>query len=232
MKTNLEYESFARIGILPPRAYYIPFAEGDRVKKIYGITDRRASSRFLSLDGVWQIGEHSCPEAVEIDEILEKTIPVPSCVQMHGYDRIQYLNSRYPIPADPPHVPKKNPTFHYRRRFTLDRREGERYYLNFEGVDSAFYLFVNGEACGYSQISHAVSEFDITALVRDGENTLDVVVLKWCASTYLECQDKFRFTGIFRSVYLLRRPLSHITDYRIRTTLEGVVEELDFEPEF
>ena len=80
---------------------------------------------------------------------------------------------------------------------------------------------MNGIQKGYSQISHATSEFDITDLVVNGENTLDVVVLKWCVSTYLECQDKFRFSGIFRNVYLLKRPEKHITDYRFITELDG-----------
>jgi beta-galactosidase len=93
-------------------------------------------------------------------------------------------------------------------------------------VDSAFYLYVNGQYKGYSQISHATSEFDVTDLVQDGENTVDVLVLKWCVSTYLECQDKFRFSGIFRSVYLLRRPEGHLTDYKIDTAIAAGVATL------
>ncbi|MBQ2712858.1 MAG: hypothetical protein IJF71_05705 [Clostridia bacterium] len=216
-----EYESFARIGTMPHRSYYIPFAEEDEVRTQYGITDRDSSSRFLSLDGVWQIKAHSHVEDFDVSEALSEEIPVPACVQMHGYDRIQYLNARYPFPVMPPHVPYENPCWHYRRAFQLNKRAGEKYYLNFEGVDSAFYLYVNGVYKGYSQISHATSEFDITALIQDGENVLDVLVLKWCASTYLECQDKFRFSGIFRSVYLLTRPERHITDYKIETRLNG-----------
>ena len=131
------------------------------------------------------------------------------------------MNHRYPFPVTLPHIPNVNPCWHYRRTFNLEKKEGEKYYLNFEGVDSAFYLYVNGIQKGYSQISHATSEFDITDLVVNGENTLDVVVLKWCVSTYLECQDKFRFSGIFRNVYLLKRPEKHITDYRFITELDG-----------
>ena len=214
-----ECECFERIGVEPHRSYYIPFAENDEVKTHYGITDRNASSRFLLLDGTWEIKQYESVSDVVVDEVLTETIPVPSCVQMHGYDKIQYLNCRYPFPVMLPYIPTKNPCWHYRRRFTLDKRQGEKYYLNFEGVDSAFYLYVNGVKKGYSQISHATSEFDVTDLVQDGENTLDVVVLKWCISTYLECQDKFRFSGIFRSVYLLTRPEKHIVDFRIITQL-------------
>ena len=205
-----EYESFERIGTLPHRSYYVPFSGSDEVKTVHGIVDRRSSSRFLSLDGTWLIKQHRDPDTARenLAEELTETIPVPSCVQMHGYDHIAYLNHHYPIPAFPPHVPHENPTWHYRREFELKKNGGERYYLNFEGVDSAFYLYINGKFAGYSQISHATSEFDITELLSDnGANTIDVIVLKWCVSTYLESQDKFRFTGIFRSVYILSRPV-------------------------
>lgn len=213
-----EYESLARIGVEPHRSYYVPFAETDEVKTRYGIVDRTKSSRFTSLDGAWQIKQHENVGKADINEELTGEIPVPSCVQMHGYDRPQYINTRYPLPVLLPHMPYENPCWHYRRAFTLDKKQDEKYYLNFEGVDSAFYLYINGVYKGYSQISHATSEFDVTDLVKDGENTVDVLVLKWCASTYLECQDKWRMSGIFRNVYLLTRPQKHITDYRIITT--------------
>ncbi|MBQ7010443.1 MAG: hypothetical protein IJN63_01955 [Clostridia bacterium] len=214
-----EYESFERIGTEPHRSYFIPFAENDTIGYTHGIVDRTTSSRFISLDGTWQIKRHEHVEDFDVNEALDLTIPVPACVQMHGLDGIQYLNTRYPFPVMLPHIPYENPCWHYRRSFDLQKCEGERYYLNFEGVDSAFYLYVNGTYKGYSQISHSTSEFDITDLVRNGENTVDVLVLKWCISTYLECQDKFRFSGIFRSVYVLRRPEEHIVDYKLDASL-------------
>lgn len=216
-----QFESFKRIGVMPHRSYYIPFAENDKIKTKYGIVNRTSSSRFMSLNGKWNIKQHAHLDDVKIDETLTDTIPVPSCVQMHGFDQIQYLNSKYPFPVMLPHIPYDNPCWHYRKEFALNKKEGERYYLNFEGVDSAFYLYVNGQNKGYSQISHATSEFDITALVVNGTNTIDVVVLKWCISSYLECQDKFRFSGIFRDAYILSRPEEHITDYKIETHSEG-----------
>lgn len=223
-----EYESFERIGVMPQRSYYIPFCESDALKNRYGIIDRNASSRFISLDGIWDIKQLDCVNAFELNEKITQKIPVPSCVQMHGYDQIQYLNTRYPFCVTLPHIPNKTPCWHYRRKFMLNKKEGEKYYLNFEGVDSAFYLYVNGAKKGYSQISHATSEFDITDLVKNGENVLDVLVLKWCVSTYLECQDKFRFSGIFRSVYILKRPTKHITDYTVQTFINGDNGELVF----
>ncbi len=215
-----EYLKFLRVGVEKPRAYYVPFSAGQSVGERYGIVDRLTSDRFLPLDGEWGIKEHSDPHGVEIGEAMTQKITVPSCVQMKGYDRIQYINDRYPFPFDPPRVPDENPTYHYRRKFTLNE-VAEKYYLVFEGVDSGFYVFVNGKEVGYGQISHAMNEFDISKFVRTGENTIDVIVLKWCASSYLECQDKFRFTGIFSSVYLLRRPKAHITDFKIETDYDG-----------
>ncbi len=218
---STEYkQSFNRIGVEKPRAYYIPFSDNQTFSYRYGILNRKTSDRFISLDGEWNIAEYAYPETVDIDPIPTKKIPVPSCVQMHGYDQIQYINDRYPFPFDPPFVPKKNPTYHYQRKFTIEDLT-ERYYLNFEGVDSCFYVYVNKQFVGYGQISHSTNEFDITSYLSEGENTLDVVVLKWCISSYLECQDKFRFTGIFRSVYLLKRPQEHITDFKVSTDIQG-----------
>lgn len=214
-----EYEKLERIGTMPHRCYYIPFSPDDKAGTTYGIIDRTTSSRFMSLDGIWQIKQHDHIEDFDIGEELTETIPVPSCVQMHGYDHIQYINQRVPFPVIVPHVPYENPCWHYRHIFLLAKQCGEKYYLNFEGVDNAFYLYINGEFKGYSQISHATSEFDVTDLVNDGLNTIDVYVLKWSVSSYLEVQDKFRFSGIFRNVYLLTRPENHITDYKIETRL-------------
>ena len=216
-----EYQSFDRIGTMPHRSYYIPFAEDDAVKTKHSIIDRTSSSRFTTFDGVWQIKQLDHVEDFDVNDMLGDSIPVPACVQMHGYDNIQYLNIRYPFPVMLPHLPYDNPCWHYRRTFNLKKKAGEKYYLNFEGVDSAFYLYINGQFKGYSQISHATSEFDITELAVNGENTVDVLVLKWCISTYLECQDKFRFSGIFRNVYMLTRPENHITDYKIETSFSN-----------
>ena len=215
-----EYERFERIGTMPHRSYYIPFSDTDKIKFKYGIVDRNSSSKFISLDGEWKIKQSRNVEAVDIHEELTDVIPVPSCVQLHGYDQIQYINCRFPFPVHPPYVPYENPCWHYRKEFSLKIDKTQKYYLNFEGVDSAFYVYINGTYKGYSQISHATSEFDVTELLQDGVNRIDVLVLKWCASSYLECQDKFRFSGIFRSVYLLCRPEKHIVDYKIEATYE------------
>ncbi len=138
---------------------------------------------------------------------------------MPGIDRPQYTNIAYPIPFDPPYVPVENPTGLYTRSFSWRVREGRRAYLVLEGVDAAFYLFVNGELSGYSEIPHSTAEFDITPYLREGENQIHAAVLKWCKGTYLDDQDKIRLSGIFRDVYLLDRPEGHLADYTVRTCL-------------
>ena len=121
-----EYESFDRIGVLPHRSYYIPFSEADKPKKRFGIIDRNSSSRFISLDGEWLIKQHNSPKNIDISEPLSEKIPVPSCVQMHGYDKIQYINDHYPFPVTFPHMPNENPTWHYRKAFRIDKKDGEK----------------------------------------------------------------------------------------------------------
>ena len=223
------YESFERVGTLPHRSYYIPFAENDKVENILGIVDRNSSSEFTLLDGIWQIKHHNTlNDKFDVNEELPDTIPVPSCVQLHGYDYCQYVNQKYPFPVIYPKVTKDNPYWHYRKEFTFNKQRGKKNYLIFEGVDSCFYLYVNGEFKGYSQISHAVSEFDVTDLLKKGKNVIDVFVVKWCISSYLECQDKFRFSGIFRSVYLLNRPKKHIKDYELVASFVGKQGVLSF----
>ena len=149
-----------------------------------------------------------------------ESVPVPSVWQYLGYDHHQYTNIRYPIPFDPPHVPQDNPCAAYLKDFQYERiPEAPCTYLTFEGVDSCFYVWLNGAYVGYSQVSHATSEFDVTEYIRPGTNRLAVLVLKWCDGTYLEDQDKFRTSGIFRDVYLLSRPRSILFDYAITTAL-------------
>jgi len=216
---NKYYEQFGYVNVLAPRCYYVPFANKDEWSE-----DRHESSRFMTLNGKWRIASYESPYDLPdnfTDRTPEKEIDVPSCVQYYGMDFFQYVTHEYPIPFDPPYVPGKNPTYHYKTSFCVTGNDKK--YLVFEGVDSCFYVYVNGKFVGFSQISHRLSEFDITDFVVEGENTLDVVVLKWCAGTYFEDQDKWRMTGIFRDVYILSRPCEHIVDYKIETTNDGKV---------
>ena len=210
---------------MPNRAYYIPAS----APMADPVMHRETSDRFQLLSGTWQFKLYESPDAVEPFQTGElpngfRPLPVPSCWQNHGYDHHQYTNVRYPFPCDPPHVPHLNPSGAYRRTFTYQvEAAAPRAYLVFEGVDSCFYVWINGTYVGYSQVSHSTSEFDITSVVREGENDIAVLVLKWCDGSYMEDQDKFRMSGIFRDVYLLKRPEAGIADYFVHPSIDGRV---------
>ena len=208
---------------MPKRAYYIPASQPMGPL----IADRDQSDRVQMLNGQWRFryfeSIHDVPEDFFLGDqgspgFIEA--PVPSVWQTLGFDWHQYTNIRYPIPLDPPYVPQDNPAGAYLREFeyTPDPH-APRVHLNFEGVDSCHYVWLNGKYIGYSQISHATSEFDVTDLLVAGTNRLAVLVLKWCVGTYLEDQDKFRTSGIFRDVYLLKRPEQVVFDYFTTTEI-------------
>lgn len=216
LKKYYENLSYLHIGTEENRSYYIPKSPKDP-------QDGGQNDRVLPLSGDWEFSFYESVDDLPADFPRASawedagTIPVPSVWQMHGYDRHQYTNTRYPFPYDPPYVPQKNPCGAYRRSFRLSGTSGTKTYLNFEGVDSCFYVWINGDFVGYSQVSHSTSEFDVTRFVHDGENMIAVLVLKWCDGSYLEDQDKLRMSGIFRDVYLLRRPEQHIRDFFVHT---------------
>ncbi len=226
MKLANYYEDLStlHLGTMENRAYYIPYA-GNEFEKAIRNDD---SNRKVVLNGEWKFGYYSNPFEVEenfydinFDTKTFDTLQVPSCWQNHGYDKHQYTNVEYPFPYDPPYVPSQNPCGAYVRKFSLSKEQAEmKQYLNFEGVDSCFYVWVNGTFIGYSQVSHSTSEFDISNSIISGENTLAILVLKWCDGSYLEDQDKFRMSGIFRDVYILCRPENHIRDFFIKTLLD------------
>lgn len=207
--------SILHVGTEENRSYYLPYPDAEAALLA------RENPRVLSLCGEWDFAYFARYCDVPAEVTFTRSIPVPSVWQNHGVDRHQYTNSRYPIPYDPPHVPVENPCGVYHRSFALTKREDERYYLYFEGVDSCFYLSVNGREAGFSQVSHSSSEFDVTGLVTDGVNHLTVVVLKYCAGTYLEDQDKLRMSGIFRPVTLLTRPREHLRDFFVHPALSA-----------
>ncbi len=205
-----------------PRAYYIPCDS----REMALIGDRRRSSHYTLLNGTWEFGYFENEYCVD-KNALDAAIEVPSCWQMLGYDYKQYTNIKYPHPFMPPKVPADSPVGVYRRIFTA--KTNERTYLVFEGAGSYYEVDVNGAYVGMAKGSHLQSEFDITPYIQDGENALTVTLRKWCDGSYLEDQDALRFTGIFRDVYLLHRPMSHLRDFFIHTTPEGAVSvDVDF----
>lgn len=232
------YENFDVLheNTMPYRSYYVP------ASAYMGclVHDREASDRLQFLNGDWKFQFYQT-----IYDLQEKfyeegydaggfeSLPVPGVWQNFGYDRHQYTNVRYPIPLDPPYVPHENPCGAYIYEFTYKKdKDAPKVYLNFEGVDSCFFVWLNGNYAGYSQVSHSTSEFDVSGAIREGKNTLAVLVLKWCDGTYMEDQDKFRMSGIFRDVYLIKRPEAVLYDYFTTTKLLEHTAEVEIRARF
>ncbi len=221
---------------MPARAYYIPASK--RMDNL--VEHREESDRIQLLNGAWKFQYFNSIYDIQ-DSFFEKNydtenfdeIQVPSVWQMAGYDTHQYTNIRYPFPFDPPYVPQDIPCGAYVHNFEYSRDEkASKAFLNFEGVDSCFYVWINGSYVGYSQVSHMTSEFDVTDVLQDGTNTVAVLVMKWCDGSYLEDQDKFRMSGIFRDVYILKRPKQAISDYHIKTRIEDMLAKVEIEMKF
>lgn len=226
MKLERHFENLEVLheNVLDGRAYYIPTS----LNQEYDFENRELSDRIQMLNGNWKFRYYDSWYDVDETFFSDVTcydnfdeIPVPSVWQMQGFDYHQYTNVRFPIPFDPPFVPQDNPCGAYVCTFEYSKEvDSPRTYLNFEGVDSCYYVWLNGKYIGYSQISHMTSEFDVTDYIQEGSNVLGVLVLKWCDGTYLEDQDKFRMSGIFRDVYLMKRPEQCIWDYKISTSVK------------
>lgn len=192
------------------RSYYIPENEGG----------------YTLLNGTWKFRYYDCDYKEDLEEKDWDEIPVPSCWQLQGYGHPNYTNVCYPYPVDPPYVPDENPMGVYERIFQV-KDAARKHYLVFEGVSSCLELYVNHQYVGYSQGSHLQAEFDISAFVTEGENTVTAKVRKWCSGSYLEDQDFLRFNGIFRDVYLLSRPQGHIRDIHIETERNQIIVKFD-----
>ncbi len=205
-----------------PRAYFVPFDNLCDADK-----NRENSKLFTLLNGEWDFAFFKNVEELDIEDehftdsvTCPDKMTVPFCWQLcldKGYDVPNYINQDYPYPVDPPYLPDVIPCGFYRRKIDFNKKSDKKYYINFEGVASCFYLWVNGEFKGYSQVSHSTSEFDITDLLKDGENKFEVLVVKHCTGSYMEDQDFFRLSGIFRDVYILERDTIHIEDIFIQS---------------
>jgi beta-galactosidase len=203
--------------------------------------DESASPFRQSLNGTWKFAYADTPDQriesfyrTDYDCSAWADMPVPSNWQLHGYDYPQYTNVRYPWSAlEPdlaaPFAPTKyNPVGSYVRSFTVPAAwQGQPVYLSFQGVESAFYVWVNGDLVGYSEDTFTPAEFDITPYLRQGENKLAVEVYRWCDASWLEDQDFWRLSGIFRDVYLYSKPPVHIADYFVRSDLDSDYRDAD-----
>ena len=219
--------SVLHVNTMPVHSYFIPVSAAFRPSSDRPVREDSDRMALLSGDG-WHFRYYGSIHDLKEPFFESAYVPdpswqresVPFAWQMRGYDTQQYTNIRYPIPFDPPYVPQHNPCGAYRRHFAWHKNpEAPRTCLHFEGVDSCFYVWLNGSYLGYSQVTHHTSEFDVTDHLAEGDNLLAVLVLKWCDGTYLEDQDKFRMSGIIRDVYLIDRPERHIADYVVTTNL-------------
>ncbi len=211
-----ENPAMLHVATLPQRNEYTPFAPGQDP-----FAPKDTSARRILLNGMWAFDGYASLEDLPENWLSIQptdTMPVPGNWELNGFGKPVYVNIRYPIPYDPPYVPVANPAGVYRRTFEADLSSGMRWLLNFEGVDSCFYVYINGQFLGYSQVSHNSSEFDATPLLRQGENEITLLVLKWCDGTYLEDQDKWRMSGVIRDVFFLLRPERRIERYTVTTT--------------
>ena len=213
------------IGREEPRAYYIPYQDAKSA-----LADKKGASHFYKLlNGSWNFIYFDryidVPDDITDPNYVDyewDELDVPSSWQMHGYDAPWYTNVNYPFAVDIPHVPNENPVGVYARAFQLPMHwDDKKIYLNFEGVNCAFEVYVNGQEVGYSQGSHLPSEFNITPYLEDRINTLCVKVYKYAVTSYLEDQDYYRHSGIFRDVYLLARSKEHLRDVSVRQKLDA-----------
>jgi beta-galactosidase len=221
-----------QVGAEKPRATFMVYP----TQALAATFDRTRSPWFLSLNGAWKFRYSPDPASrpadfykASFDVSAWATIPVPSNVEAHGYGFPIYTNIRYPFPyeKDNPRVPyENNPVASYRRTFTLPPAwTGRQVFLHFAGVDSAFYVWVNGEKVGYSEDSRTPAEFNVTRLVKPGVNTVAVEVYRWSDGSYLEDQDFFRLSGIFRDVYLWSAPAQHVRDFEVKTDLDSAYKD-------
>ena len=223
MKYNINKKIHADFSVfeenkLPARAYFIPFSNEKTLEKTDCKNERYNSDRVVLLSGEWDFLYYEklseIPNTFDTDNISFDKLNVPSTWQRNGYDQIAYINTRYPFPKKPPHIPEDVAVGIYRKNVNL--KKTHRQIISFLGVAGAFTLYVNAKYVGYSDGSHNTAEFDITDFLLDGENEILVVNYKWCNGTYLECQDMFRENGIFRDVYIINQEKKHIDDFLFR----------------
>jgi len=211
-----------RLGEMEEHSYFIPFENADKCGM-----EREKSAYFHSLCGEWAFCYKS--SVFDMDDFyingfdisgFEK-VSVPEIWQMHGKDMAQYTAAPYPFVINLPNVPLKNPCAAYVKDFDVRINDGKRYELCFEGKDSCIYVWVNGQFVGYGEAPHNTSVFDVTDKLKDGNNRLCVLVLKWCSGSYIDDQDKIRLSGLFRDVYILERDKSGIRDFKINADIKG-----------
>ena len=225
-QTFLEYrdQSVNRVGCEPMRAWFVPFSSVQEAR--YG--EAEESSCYQSLNGQWRL--HWVPDVAQrptdfyrtdYDDSSWKLEPVPCNVEVLGYGEPIYTNVAYPHPMTAPTIERQNPVTSYRRTFTVPEAwKGQKVTLHMQGVQSCLYLWINGQYVGFHEDSMSDAEFDLTPYLHEGENLLAAQVMRWSDGSYLEDQDMWRMSGIFRDVYLMAEPLVHVRDFQVSTQLD------------
>jgi beta-galactosidase len=225
-----ENETVIQVNTVKPHATLFSYSSQKNAVKF----DHEQSGRFKLLNGDWKFNWSAQPSErpqdfykIDFDDRAWKTIPVPSNWPIHGYGPLIYCNKPYPFPKNPPMIQNDiNEVGSYRQTFSLPEGwDGKKVFLTFDGVNSAFYLWINGKKVGYSQGSRTPAEFDITEYLKPGENLLAAEVYRWCDGSYLEDQDFWRMAGIFRDVYLQARSSDYIRDVNIVTDLDDTYQD-------
>ncbi len=232
LSAALEWQDPQIVGVnkVAPHCSLMPYPDAQTALK----ATRSASPYHQSLNGNWKF--HWVPKPADrpvdffkpdFDVSSWKEIPVPSNWQMQGYDIPIYTNVPYPFPANPPHIPEdRNPVGSYRTEFMVpDSWKDRQIFIVFDGVESAFYLWINGRKVGYSEDSRTPAEFDLTPYLQSGKNLLAVEVYRWSDASYLEDQDFWRLSGIFRDVYLYSTPKVHVRDFYVRADLDSYFQD-------
>lgn len=209
---------------LPERSYFIPFSNACEISKTDYKNERYLSDRVTVLSGEWDFAYYEklslVPDDFSTDKAEFDKITVPSTWQRTGYDQIAYINTRYPFPKKPPHIPFDVATGIYRKNIEITNADKRRT-ISFLGVAGAFSLYIDGKYVGYSEGSHNTAEFEVTSFLQNGSNEILVVNYKWSNGTYLECQDMFRENGIFRDVLITEFEESYINDFILRSSKNG-----------
>ena len=204
---------------MAPRAYFFSYDSINNAQTF----QRELSRRFMLLSGQWHFSYFTNPLLVPEEFYTQKMdqwgqITVPNMWQMEGHGDLQYTDEGFPFPIDVPFVPSDNPTGAYQRSFTLGESwKDQQTIIKFDGVETYFEVYVNGQYVGFSKGSRLTAEFDISRYVVQGDNLLSVRVMQWADSTYIEDQDMWWTAGIFRDVYLVGKPLTHVQDFTVRT---------------
>lgn len=213
--------------LLPPRAYYVPFAH----KNTDWLGKKFESERIIDLRGDWAFKEFEDFKTVDLQSVVDGdcdgVMPVPSCLEYNGVYKFVYLNYKYEFPFTPPEICGKIPFYKYAKQVKMNK-DGQRKIFVSEGTEGAFLLFINGQYAGANCMTKRLTEFDITDYLADGDNQIVILLLRFSAESYFEDQDMWRLRGITRDLYILSRPQGYLRDYKIIAGADGVMRFTPF----